>query len=416
MIDTAYPAEGRPAAPALPIVAVAGRWGKTTTARLLEAMVRPARPRLALWIDQGVWLNGRRQLGELVPWGEALRGLARDDLDLAIQELDAPTVNAVGLPPAAYGLAIITSFCGNDDVCLVDPRSAVERRAQGAVARAVHPAGALVLNADDHAVADEGGLTAGEPIYYASSRRNPVIRAHLAAGGRAVTISDGMITLCEGRRTGPVVPLREVAISLGGAVLFQAQNALAAVAAAWWLGTPSAQIAAVLRTFVSSPTLMPGACNQFAIGGATVIADRFHDAFSARALVRGVRRVRGRRRRMVILPAALPVAPAVAAEIGRLLGSSFDLVLTHHEAAPGELGSPPPADPGPAAAEALRAGLMLSPVPPMVLTPPDERAALERALGLLGRNDLALVLAAELSLVLRTLLIHRAPDLAATAV
>src|SRR4029079_1610184 len=135
------------------------------------------------------------------------------DLDLAIQELDGRTVVAAGLPAAAYGLGIITSFCGNDEVCLTDPRSMFERQAQSAVARAIRPRGALVLNADDLAVADEGGATAGEPIYYGMSRRNPIIKAHLAEGHRAVCISSGMIVLCEGRRTIPVLPTREVAIA-----------------------------------------------------------------------------------------------------------------------------------------------------------------------------------------------------------
>ncbi|MGN6698942.1 MAG: hypothetical protein ACTHMR_12350 [Thermomicrobiales bacterium] len=387
----------------LPIVAVSGRWGKTTTARLLEAMVRAERPRLALWLDQGVWVNGRRQPGELVPWGQAIRALAHGELDLAIQELDAPMVNAVGLPPATYGLAIITSFCGNDEVCLADPRSAIEHRAQLAVARAVHPEGALVLNADDHAVVDEGGVTIGERLYYGSSRRNPIIRAQLANGGRAVTSSDGMIALREGRRSQPVAAVREVAISLGGAIVFQVQNALAAVAAAWQLGVPADRIAAALRDFTSTPTLLPGACNQFTIAGATVVVDRLHDAYSARLLMRGLRRVRGRRRRLVVLPESLPIAPASALEIGRLMGHSFDLVITHERAGD-----------HPAVIEALRAGIALNPVPPMVLAMPDEAAALDRALQLVNRNDLALVLAADLSFVLRTLLTHRLPDLVGT--
>ncbi len=398
---------------AMPIVAVCGRWGKTTVARLLEAMLPPVHPRLALWIDQGVYVNGRRQLGELIPWGEALRALAGGELDLAIQELDAGTVNAVGLPHAAYALGIITSFCGNDEACLADPRAAVERQAQLAVARAIHPTGALVLNADDHAVAGEGAASPGEPIYYAVSRRNPIVKAHLAAEGKAVSISSGMIVLCEGRRSRPVLPVRDVAISLGGAIVFQVQNALAAVAAAWRLGVPVARMASALRAFTSAPTLMPGACNQLRVGGATVIVDRLQDTLGTRALVRGLRRVRGAHRRLVLLPVGADLDPPAMTEIGRLLGRSFDLVIAHTL-------PDPPADttiresaaaslPGSAAVEALRAGLAFNPVPPMLLALPGEGPALDRLLHLLRPDDLALVLAADLSFTLRTLLTHRPP-------
>ena len=395
-------AQGAPSR-ALPIVAVCGRWGKTTTARLLEAMLRPVRPRLALWIDQGVYVNGRRQLGELIPWSDVLRSLAGGELDLAIQELDARTVNAVGLPAATYALGIITSFCGNDETCLAGPGATVQRQAQLAVASAVHPAGALILNADDQAVADEGVDAVAEPVCYAVSRRNPIVQARLAAGGKAVCISSGVIVLCEGRRSQPILPVREVALSLGGATVFQVQNALAAVAAAWRLGVPPARMAATLRQFTSGPTVMPGACNQFQLAGATLIVDRLHDPLSVRALVRGLRRVVVRGRRLVLLPAAAnpELDDDALTDIGRLLGRSFDLVVLHqHSAGPDAANTV-------AVADALRAGIGLTPVPPVLLTLPGEAPALEKLLHLLRPNDLALVLAADLSLVLRTLLTYR---------
>lgn len=393
--------EQRRAVRALPIVTVCGRWGKSTTARLLEAMVRQIHPRLALWIDQGVYVNGRRQLGELLPWGNAMRSLSAGDLDLAIQELDAGTVNAVGLPTAAYTLGIITSYCGNDEACLLDPRSALERQAQHAVARAIHPDGALVLNADDHALADRDALSEGEVIYYGISRRNPVIRARLAAGGKAVCVSSGMIVLCQGERSQPVLPVRDVAISLGGAILFQVQNALAAVAAAWRVGVPSARIAATLRNFTSEPTIMPGACNQLHLRGATAIVDRLQDAISARSLLRGLRKVRGRHRRIALVPAVADFSVAEMTEIGRLMGRSFDLVVVHQR-------HPTPAEAR--QVEALRAGVMLNAAPPMLLTLPDETAALEKLLQVVHARDLVLVLASDLTLVLRTLLNQRALD------
>ena len=61
IVEEAPPPDARrTAARMLPLVAVGGRWGKTTTARLLEAMLQRRRDRLALWTDQGIWVNGRR--------------------------------------------------------------------------------------------------------------------------------------------------------------------------------------------------------------------------------------------------------------------------------------------------------------------------------------------------------------------
>ncbi|HEY0437300.1 MAG TPA: Mur ligase family protein [Phenylobacterium sp.] len=396
----------------LPLVAVGGRWGKTTTARLLEAMLQRRRDRLALWIDQGIWVNGRRQVGELIPWGEAMRSLAAGGLDLAIQELDARTVVAAGLPTKTYSLGIITSFCGNDRICEAGGRSKIERQAQLAIAHAVNPDGALILNADDLAVADEGEETAAETIYYSVARSSPIIRAHLGQGKRAVTVSSGMIVLCEGQKSQPVAPVRSVAIALGGAIVFQVQNALAAVAAAWHLGVSPAQIAATLNAFSSSPTIMPGACNQFAVGGATVLVDRFHDAVSARAVVRAVRKVPNRRRRLVVLSEA-KLDLVTAPEIGRLLGHSFDLVIVHHDAQSHAAGEQNSVDP--LVAKALRTSIARNPVPPVVRGVADEPAALDKLLQELGLHDLALVLASDPRLALRALMTHRSGAVAAGA-
>jgi cyanophycin synthetase len=353
---------------ALPIVAIGGRWGKTTVARVLEAMLRETSPRLALWLDQGVMVNRRKLSGELIPWGEALRSLTAGDLDLAIQELDARMVAAVGLPTAAYRLD-----------------------------------GALILNADDHAVAQEGDLAAGEVIYYALSRRNPIVRQHLDAQGRAVSISSGMIILCDGPASRPILPLRDVAIASGGALVFQVQNVLAAAAAAWYLDVPPDRIAAALASFTSLPHLMRGACNQFAINGATVIVDRLHDAVSARSLLRGLRKISGRRRRQVVLPDRVDLPDSAVEEIGRLVGQSFDRVLLHQPQSSDE--SPP---------TALRKGIAHNRFPPLTITLPDEDVALDRLLQGLAPNDLALVLATDLTMVLRAVMSHR-PDSARDA-
>ncbi len=301
-----------PTQPAYPIVAIGGRWGKTTVARLLEAMLAVRYPRLALWLDQGVLVNRRKLSGELIPWGEALRSLASGNLDLAIQELDAQTVAVIGLPTAAYRLGIVTSFCGNDAACLIDERSKIERLAQHKIVDAVHP----MVRSSSTPTTSPSPMEGSRPSARSSTTRS-IVATRLSGTTSppgAVVVSSGMIVLCEGQASTPILPLRDVAITCGGALVFQVQNVLAAIAAAWQLGVPTDQIATVLATFTSQPHLMRGACNQFTINGATVIVDRLHDAVSARSLLRGVRKVANRRRRQLVMPAALDFANDLAIE------------------------------------------------------------------------------------------------------
>lgn len=380
----------------LPIVPIAGRVGKTTVARLLEALLHERYPQLLVWTDRGVERNGRRETGELIPWQEGLSALAGGRLDFAVQELDAATVVGVGLPPAAYSVAVITSFCANDEACRIDPLAAIERQAHGVVARAVHAGGALILNADDQEVATLASECRGEVIYYGMSRRNPFIKAHLAAGGRAVCLSSGVIVLCEGKRSRPVLPVHDHALSIGGAIVFQVENALAATAAAWRLGVEPPTMERVLREFTSSPTRMPGACNQLEVSGATVLVDRLIDTVTTRLLLRGIRKLPRRRRRLVLLPATLDIPPAASLAIGRLIGATCKLVLLH--------------DPAKGAASSeLRSGIALNRVPPVVLTYRHQVDALEQLLRILRLGDIALVLAEDIPLALRTILTFTPP-------
>ncbi len=387
----------------LPIVAISGRWGKTTTARLLEAMLLRQHTRLALWIDQGVWTGGRKQRGELIPWGKALQALAQGELDLAIQELDSRTLVAAGLPPAAYSLGIITSFCGNDQFCEAEGRSKIERQAQAMLSRAIKPNGTLILNADDHTVVASGRRGASASIiYYSLSRSNPIVRAHRAAGHRAVTISSGMIVVCEGQYSWPVVAVREVALAVGGAIVFQVQNALAAIAGAWQLNVPIAQIAATLCMFTSSPSLLPGSCNQFMIQGAVVLLDTFHDMVSLRGIIRGLRKVPNRHRQIIVLSDA-QLTLVNTSEVGRLIRQVFKLVILHHDTitATEELAKPSPVT------KSLLTSIARTALPPIVHGVSQESVALTYLLQQLKPNDLALVLAVDQTIALRTLMTHR---------
>lgn len=385
-----------PLAAGLPIVPIAGRVGKTTVVRIVEALVRDRYPRLLLWTDRGVERNGRREAGELIPWQRGLGELGSGQLDLAVQELDAATVVGVGLPPAAYAVAVITSLCANNEACRVDPASALERHAHAAVARAVHPQGALVLNADDQEVAMTAHECAGEVIFYGMSRRNPFIKTHLAAGGRAVCLSSGVIVLCEGKRSRPVIPVHDHALSIGGAIVFQVENALAATAAAWRLGIELRTMERVLREFTSSPTRMPGACNQVEVGGASVLIDQLVDTVTTRQLLRAIRKFPKQRRRLVLLPARVDLAPAACTALGRLIGGTCKLVLIHGPAGDG-------------ASPELRRGIARNRVPPVTLSFPREVDALHQLLRMLRAGDVALILAVDVPLAIRTVLTFTPP-------
>ncbi|HEX5500305.1 MAG TPA: hypothetical protein VFX03_13795, partial [Thermomicrobiales bacterium] len=226
-----------------PVIAIAGSRGKSTVARLLDGIFRGGGLRTALWTDQGIDIEGRRQRGELVPWSKALQRLGDHKLDVAIQELDWDTVHAVGLPPAAYPLAGITNLCVNNDACLIHEETMRAVRALRSIHAAVHPDGMLVLNGDDFGLAGDEEPIAPGRILYGSSRDTPLIRRHLQDGGVAAWEIGGQLSIGDASSAEPVAAVADLRLALGGVASFQVMNALASAALAHACGIPTAAIA-----------------------------------------------------------------------------------------------------------------------------------------------------------------------------
>jgi cyanophycin synthetase len=336
--------------------------------------------RTALWTDQGVDIEGRRQRGELVPWSNALRGLGSHALDVAIQELDWDTVHAVGLPPASYPLAAITNLCVNNDSCLVHEETMRAVRAMGAIRASVHPAGALVLNGDDFGIADGDDAPTPERILYGSSPDTPLIRRQVRRGGVAAWEADGGLWIGDAAEAEWLVPIGELRLALGGAASFQIMNALAAAAIAHACGIPTATVAGALASVVPDPALAPGSFNVLTVRGATVVVDRPAHPWFLRPALRALGHLRsGRIIRVVGRLDSIDAADLV--ETGRLLGRGGGAILLHGERL------------DPERAELLRQGIAANDVPPLVIHAAGERAAISALLRMLKPDDLAYILA-----------------------
>lgn len=375
-----------------PIVAVAGSRGKTTVVRLLDAVFRDAGLRTAIWTDQGVEVDGRRQRGELVPWSKALQRFGSGTLDVAIQELDWSTVHAVGLPTAVYPIVVVTNLCLNNDDCLLRAHG---RRAAGALTRirdAVRPGGIVVLNGEDFAV---GSLHAAKAatVMAALSRDGPLVREHLRAGGVAAWADRAELRFGQADDWHGVGRLRDVPLSLGGALRFQISNALLATATAGACGIATDAIAHSLRAFAPLGSQAPGSFNVLAISGATVIVDRPAPWWFLRSSLRAIGHLRAERV-LTVIGRAEAIDDADLVETGRLLGRAGGALIHHSEGASSPRGM------------LLRQGIASNGVPPVVMRDASERRAVRRTLDMLRPGDLAFVLADHPAAVLR--LVERA--------
>lgn len=363
---------------ALPLVAVAGARGKSTTIWLLEAMLREGGQSVGVWSSSGVYVRGLRQPGELGPWSRVLSSIGKHQLDVGLQELETSMVTTVGLPERVYPLAAITTLCGNDYECLISPEFLRGAVAQGIVARAVRTDGLLVLNADDHAVLDAAGETQAQVVVFAMHPENPALRKHLAQGESAVWLQDGQVVVGDEETARSIVPIAEAGFTLNGSLTFEVQNLLCATALAVGMDVPDRAIRRAAAAFEPDLARLPGSCNIIRRGGATILIDSAREVWTLRSLVRGIKHQK-HRRSLVVAGHFSHLDGEQIVEAGRLLGRLGGVVILHYQA-------------GPETLELLKEGIAQNPVPPLVLTMQSEARAISHAYRMMTEGDLCFII------------------------
>ncbi len=374
----------------LPIVSVAGTRGKSTVSWMLIELLRAAGIPTASWLSSGVYVDDERQEGELGPWSRVVLAARHGEIDVAIQEMNAATVVGAGLPEGAYPVVVLTTLCGNNESCLLNAETELQRRALDIVVRSVRKDGLIVANADDYDIAELALDAEACCVLFALHRDNPALQRHLANDGEGAWIEDGWITIGSGSGGEPVAAVDEIPATLDGTILFQIQNALAAVCAARAIGVSVASIVSALRQYEPRPDRQPAACNIVRFNGATILIDAPRQIMSLRMLARGIKH-KPHRRTLVVSGSFPGLGDDEVQEAGRILGGLGGIILLHNEHAETSR------------MEAIKAGISSAPVPPIVLSVSDELRAIDHLLNTIAPDDVALALAEDPETVLRHL-------------
>jgi cyanophycin synthetase len=283
------------ARPSIPVVAVTGTNGKTTTVRLLAHLARAAGLRVAFTTTDGVYLDGERvEEGDYSGPSGAGMALAQPGVEIAILEVARGGILLKGIGIAHNDVAVVTNVSadhlGLHGIYSLDQLAEVK----ATITRITKPTGWDVLNADDPRVLDMRRLARGRPFLFSLDPDHPAVRGVLSEGGRALAPVDGAITLmAPGPSLAPLVPLIEVPVTLAGISSNHIQNAMAAAAAALGVGIPRADVVAGLRSFVLDPERNPGRANLFELDGRIIVVDYAHNEAGMEGLVeiaRGLRR------------------------------------------------------------------------------------------------------------------------------
>ncbi|HKG91050.1 MAG TPA: cyanophycin synthetase [Gemmatimonadaceae bacterium] len=396
ILDMLYP-PGTPTT--IPLIAVTGTNGKTTTTRLIAHLFGATGKVTGYTTTDGVYLRNR-----LVMEGDMTGPFAANII------LSNPTVEVAVLETARGG--ILRAGLGFDEcdvgvVLNVTPDhlglrgiNTVEQLAEvkALIPAVVKPGGFAVLNADDPLVYAMRERTRGSVALFSARGEgdNPAVAEHLAAGGVAALVQGDMFVVRRGKLCIPVAKVADVPLTMGGAARFQFENILGATAAAFVQGMPYEEIRAGLLSFVPSASVMPGRMNLLRVGRGRVIVDYAHNPAAVAGLVDFVMRLdAGRRVAAITAPGDRRDEDLRA--VGRAF-AGFDHVILKEAAMyrrgrrEGEI------------AERIAEGLAEGGMSPLrATTIYDERRAVERAVDAMGENGIAVILADDFNSVLEQL-------------
>lgn len=316
----------------IPIVAVTGTNGKTTTVRLIAHLLRTRGWVVGMTSTDGVYVNGARiDSGDCSGPRSARNVLMHPQVEAAVFETARGGLLREGLAFDQADVAVVTNV-GTGDHLGLNYITSVEDLAilKRTVVRNVSKTGYAVLNAEDPMVAAMAEHCPGRLIFFATDPACPVLAGHRAKGERVVFVHQGDLVAAEGTFE-THLPLAGVPITRHGSIGFQVQNAMAALAAAWALGLDWGVIRQGLASFDSDPGSVPGRFNVMSYKGATVIADYGHNPDAIRALVTAVEHLPALRR-TVVISAAGDRRDEDIREQTRILGNAFDTVILYQDA------------------------------------------------------------------------------------
>jgi cyanophycin synthetase len=281
--------------PRVPVVAVTGTNGKTTTSRMVAHIARTD-GRLVGWSNtDGIYIDG-----ELIESGDysgpsgAGRVLAHPGVELAVTETARGGILLKGIGLTRNDVSVVTNVTadhlGLHGIDTVDQLAEVK----SVVAQITRKDGWAVLNGDDPRVYAMHSVVRARPWVFSRDPDSPAVREVLATDGRATTVIDGWVAVLRpDADPDPLVELVDVPMTLAGLSRFNVENTLAAASAALAVGIARDVVVEGLRTFRPDAEHNPGRMNFFTVGEVSVVIDLAHNEAGLEALfeiMNGVRR------------------------------------------------------------------------------------------------------------------------------
>ncbi|MEJ7626111.1 MAG: cyanophycin synthetase [Ferruginibacter sp.] len=263
----------------IPIIAITGTNGKTTTTRLTAHIAKSAGYKVGYTTSDGVYIQNQLMMkGDCTGPLSAQFVLKDPTVDFAVLECARGGILKSGLAFEQCDIAIVTNV-SSDHMGL----GGIESMEQMAQVKAVVPEtvvknGFTILNADDDLVYAMRSKLECNIALFSMDENNPRIKKHCKTGGLASVYENGYVTIMKGTWKIRVHKVSDIPITYGGKALHNVMNTLPAILATYlYRNIKVADIKLALETFIPSPSQTPGRLNLFQFKNFQFLADYAHN-------------------------------------------------------------------------------------------------------------------------------------------
>jgi len=315
----------------IPILAVTGTNGKTTTTRLLAHIYKQTGHGVGYTTTDGIYIGDHLvEQGDTTGPQSAQVILKDPTVEVAVLETARGGILRSGLAFDTCDVGVVLNVSadhlGIGDIDTLDQMAHLK----SVVAESVSPAGYAVLNAEDPLVTAMAQRVKGHVAFFSMNPDNEVVKAHTRQGGLAAVYENGYLSLIRGEWTLRIEKAEHVPVTMRGMAPFQIANALAASLAAFAQGVPIEAIRHALTTFRASVAQTPGRMNLFNLGEYHALVDYAHNAASYEAVGGFVRNWSGERVGVVGGPGDRRDEDFI--NLGRLSADIFDRIIIKEDA------------------------------------------------------------------------------------
>lgn len=283
VVDKLFPKQGDTGR--IPIIAITGTNGKTTTSRLIAHMAKMSGFRVGYTTSDGVYIQNRMLMkGDCTGPASAEFVLRDPTVNFAVLECARGGLLRSGLAFSQCDVGIVTNVAadhlGLKGIHTLDQLAKVK----AVIPETVMPSGYAILNADDELVFNMRKNLTCKIALFSMDENNPHIKALQRKGGITAIYESGYVTLCRGEWKMRILKADKIPLTFGGKAAFMIQNILPSIIAADVQGISIEDMKAALETFLPSSSQTPGRLNMFQFQNFQILLDFAHNPAGMEAL------------------------------------------------------------------------------------------------------------------------------------